>query len=268
MSNIMSSIAQKAKAGLPLSDAFVLDCHCHIGEWSNFNIPSGTAESMLASMDCTGTDTAIISAHSAIGPDFVYGNKLVMNTVKKYPQRFMGYVTINPNFPELIKSELERCFTLEGMIGIKLHPSLHGCSVDHRNYHEAYMTAVQKRCPVLVHVWGKSDVASIDRIAGQYPQAILIMGHTGGEPKAMEDAVDIIRKHENVYGDLALSAAFEGNVEWFMKEVGSKKILYGSDLPFLDPRPTLGRVALADISEEEKLDILGMNMKRILDFRQ
>jgi predicted TIM-barrel fold metal-dependent hydrolase len=46
--------------------------------------------------------------------------------------------------------------------------------------------------------------------------------------------------------------------------VGSKKILFGSDMPYFETRSTIGRIAMGKISEDEKKDILGLNMKRIL----
>ena len=77
--------------------------------------------------------------------------------------------------------------------------------------------------------------------------------------------LDTVNKHDNVYADLALSMTYEANVEWFVHEVSSKKVIYGSDAPFFDPRPAFGRVALADITDDEKKDIFGLNIKRILD---
>jgi len=81
----------------------------------------------------------------------------------------------------------------------------------------------------------------------------------------MEIAMNIVKKHENVYADIAISRAREGNVEWLVNGAGSEKILYGSDMPFFDPRPTFGRLAYANISENDKRNIFGLNMKRIIE---
>ncbi|NJD01489.1 MAG: hypothetical protein FIA99_02545 [Ruminiclostridium sp.] len=54
-------------------------------------------------------------------------------------------------------------------------------------------------------------------------------------------------------------------MEWFVKEVGSRKVLYGSDMPFIDPKPAVGRVAFAQISDDEKRDVFGKNMQRLLE---
>lgn len=260
----MSYIAKKVLEGQPLDNMLIMDCHSHMGYWHNFHCPSNTAEEMVLSMDLLGIDTAFITAHPSIGPDYRYGNDMVIDATKKYPGRFIAYVTINPNYPDFIKYELERCLEDKGVVGIKIHPAAHGCPVDHKNYRLVYETADDMALPVLIHVWGHNDVAAIGGVAERYHRPVLIMGHSGADIRAMEEALSLMNNYDNVYGDLAISMAYEGNVEWFVKEAGSKKILFGTDMPFLDPRQTLGRVALADIRDDEKEDIMGLNLKRII----
>lgn len=261
----MISIYQKARQGIPLEDILIIDCHCHMGFWKAFHAPRNTAEDMIDSMNSLGVDKAFITAHSSIGPNYVYGNDMVISAVRKYPDKFIGYVTLNPSYKDDMENEIRRCFNTEGIKGIKLHPGSHGAAVDYKNYRIAYETANDKCCPILIHVWGKGDVAAIDKLSSKYPKAQFIMGHSGGaDIKAMEDAVKVAASHENVYLDLAISMVYEGNVEWFVNEVGSKKVLYASDMPFFDPRPNFGRVAMAELADDEKQNIFGLNMERIL----
>lgn len=263
----MTDITEKARRGLPLDDVLIIDCHCHMGYWQHFNVPEGNAEGMLRSMDSLGTDRACITAHASIGPDYIYGNTMVLNTVKHYPERFWGYVTINPNYEEDIEDELSRCLAVDGIIGIKIHPSCHGCQIDYKNYQPVYEIANSNKYPILIHVWGNSAVKTVDKLAGQYPNAIFIMGHGGADIDAMFTAIEVVNKRDNVYVDLAISKVREGNVEWLVKEMGSSKILYGTDMPFFDPRPAFGRLAFAEISDEEKKNIFGLNMDSLLNVR-
>lgn len=260
----MTLIAEKWKAGQPLDDALIVDCHTHMGPWHNFYVPNGFAEGMLGIMDRVGLNVACVAAMAAIGPDYKAGNDLVLEAVARYPERFIAYATVNPNYPEEMRQELDRCFAFDGVRGIKVHPAFHGCPIDHPLLHPAYETAEREGCPVLVHTWGMDDMRIMDQLAASYPQVAFIMGHAGGEIRAMERAVTIVNKHDNLVVDLALSTAYEGNVEWLVREMGAKRVLFGSDMPFFDPRPTLGRIALAQIREEEKRDVLGLNMKRLL----
>ena len=261
----MSNITERARKGLPLDDVMIIDCHCHMGFWYNFHTPRNDAEGLLISMNTLGIDMACVTAHASIGPNYRFGNDIVIDAVSKYSNRFIGYVTVNPNYVDYIRNELDRCFNIPEFKGIKIHPAFHGCPVDYKNYRIAYETANEKGCIILIHTWGKGDITAVGRLADQYPAAMFIMGHTGGtEGRAMEDAIEVIKRCDNVYADLAVSLAYEGNVEWFVREIGSKKVLFGSDMPFYDPRSGFGRVAMADISDEEKKDIFGLNMKKLL----
>ena len=259
------SIFDKAKSGLALTDILIIDSHNHIGCWKEFHIPENTAEGMLVSMDTLGIDKAFITAHASIGPDYVYGNDIVIDALRRFPDRFLGYATVNPSYEEDMKHELERCFRAPGMRGIKLHPSSHGSSVDNKKYRIAYEAANERGCPILIHTWGRADVAAIDRMSAQYKKAQFIIAHSGAYIEAMSDAIDIVNSRDNAYLDLAISLPYEGNVEWLVREAGSKKILFGTDMPFFDPRHTFGRVVMADITDDEKKDILGLNMQRLLD---
>jgi Predicted metal-dependent hydrolase of the TIM-barrel fold len=261
----MNDLIDNVKAGLPLNDVLIIDCHCHHGPYRNFNNPRNSALDMIKSMDNLGISKACITPHAAsVGPDYIYGNDLAIDSVINYPERFLGYVSLNPNYPSDMGHEIERCFKVENMIGIKLHPSYHGAQIDSKAYDDAYSFANRISCPVLIHVWGKEDVAAIDRMAQKFPQAVLIMGHAGADIGAMENACKVALIHENVYLDTALSSAYQGNIEWLTELAGSERILFGTDIPFYDPRHVFGKVAASDLAEKDKKNILGLNMQRIL----
>lgn len=261
----MSSMADDAKAGLLLKDVPIIDEHNHLGRWSAFYVPGGgTIDQMIARMDQVGIAKICVTAHASIGPDCVYGNDLVMDAVRRYPDRVIGYVTVNPNYPESMKRELDRCFAVPGFRAIKFHPACHGQEADCGGYAAALEEADRRGCPILIHTWGEANVREIDGLAGRYPNAKFIMAHMGGEIHAMELALDVIVRRPNVYGDLAVSTPAEGNVEWFVREVGSKRILFGTDMPFYDPSHVIARVALADLSEDEKRDIFYRNTAELM----
>lgn len=259
-------IFEKASKGLPLDDVLIIDIHDHIGPYLQFNIPGNDAAGMISSMDNLEIDMAFITAHvAAVGPDYKLGNDIVMKAVTEHPERFIAYATLNPYYKDDIPGELKRCFAYKGFKGIKLHPGGHGTIIEDSAYDYVYEFADQNRLPILIHVWGKADVAAINRLCAKYPNAIFIMGHGGADSKAMEDAAKVISERENAYVDVAISFAPQGNIEWFVEKAGSKKILFGTDMPFYDPRHTFGRVAMACISDEDKRNIFGLNAKRILN---
>jgi predicted TIM-barrel fold metal-dependent hydrolase len=54
-------------------------------------------------------------------------------------------------------------------------------------------------------------------------------------------------------------------VEWYVKTVGAKKMLFGTDMPSMEGRGNFCRLAMAEIEESDKQDIFGLNMKGIID---
>lgn len=261
----MQTILETARAGKPLDGIKIIDSHSHMGDYFAFYIPDPSADGMVRLMDRVGIDTACITPHMAsCGSDYREGNDMVMESMKRHPGRFLGYCTINPNYPEEIKEELKRCFDVRGFMGIKLHPFCHGVEIDYPGYIPVFEFADENRIPVLFHTTGKSDIQYIEYLAETYKNAYFLMGHSGFGIRGQEYAMTAINRHDNIYGDIAISFTYECNVEWMVNSVGSKKILYGSDMPFFDPRPAVGRVALADLTDEQKQDIFYNNLYGII----
>lgn len=261
----MKKILELAIEGKPLDGVKIMDAHSHMGDYNAFYIPDPSAEGMVRVMDLVGIDTACVTPHTAsCGSDYREGNDQIMEAMRNHPGRFLGYCTINPNYPKEIKEEMKRCFDVRGFMGIKLHPFCHGVEIDYKGYNPVYEFANEHKIPVLFHTTGKSDVMFIEHLAETYPDANFIMGHAGFGMRAQEYAMEAVNCHNNIYVDIAISFTYEGNVEWMVESVGSQKVLYGSDMPFFDPRPAVGRVALADLTDEEKENIFYNNIYRMI----
>ena len=74
----------------------------------------------------------------------------------------------------------------------------------------------------------------------------------------------VVRDCPNVYADLASSIAPMGGFEALVDMVGARKVLYGSDAPLHDMAYQIGRVLFAKMSDEDKADILGHNLERLI----
>jgi predicted TIM-barrel fold metal-dependent hydrolase len=259
------TILEQVQNSLPLTQFDVIDCHCHIGLWGRFNANECGENGLIKSMREVGTLKSLISSHSAIGPDFKFGNTEMLNAVTKFPDCFFGYAVINPHYKSEIKEELERCFSNESIIGIKIHAGLAMCQIDNPNYEEAYEYANMNKKIVLLHTWSLEDVNATQKIADKYKDAIFIMGHGGGpEYMAQEQAIKAVNSYSNIYLDTALSQPYNGNIEYLVGKADITKILYGTDCSFYSPLHTLGRIAYANISDDHKKAIFGGNIKKIL----
>jgi len=120
-----SAWQQQLRAGEPLRDLIILDGHAHIGEYANFYMNEPGAGSMVAVMDRIGMQAAIVSANASISSNNDYGNQMVLQAVRAYPGRFLGYVVANPWETEEMEATLNHYLDQPGMVAIKLHPELH-----------------------------------------------------------------------------------------------------------------------------------------------
>ena len=264
----MSTLWNRVRAGEILKDELIIDCHAHMGPWFNFHIADDPwAAGMVAAMDTCGVDTLISAPHVAIGPDSPLGNSFVAEAVARFPGRIAGYCTVNPNYPaEETVSELEKHVAHGNLIGIKIHPSVHLHRADGDGYRPMWEWAQAHKVPVLSHTWENCPwcaPAKFVDLGKAYPDVPVLLGHSGGGASGNLVAVEAARQWENLYLDLTGSQLPYGILEIMVEKIGADRVLFGTDIPFVDIRPQIGYVTFARISDDDKRKILGLNTKRI-----
>jgi predicted TIM-barrel fold metal-dependent hydrolase len=263
----MSGFEERIHAGLPLHDVEIIDMHAHVGPFYNLHIPAASAADMVHVMDLCGIGRTVVSANLSFEADIAAGNDMMLASVAAYPGRLLGACAVSGSHPDLSWGEMERCFDQPGVVLIKIHPWYSKCALNDPRMKGIYAFAEERRAPVLVHTWLDGDpFGSLDlfaEAARAHPGIRWIMGHSGG-PYGSRRAVEIARELPNVFLDTTLSMGPARQIEFFVGEVGAERILFGTDNPFIDPRPQIGRVGLARISNQNKIDIFGGNAKRLL----
>lgn len=263
---------EAAIRGRALDGTFVVDAHCHLGPWCAFHIPDfGGLDSMLEVMDRCGIDVACIAPHVGIGPDVEWANRLTAEAMRRYPDRIWGYICFDPNLPsQRMLDELKRYHEVHGMRGIKLHPDTHRHPLDGPRYEPAFEFAARNGLYILTHTWdgsGFSDPQRAGVVAERFPEVPILMGHCGGSPRGYEKSVEVAKAHKNAFLEICGSEYSGVWMEGLVRQIGADRIVFGTDMPFHDPRFQLGRVVLSKISDEEKCLILGENMRAIHDGR-
>jgi predicted TIM-barrel fold metal-dependent hydrolase len=256
--------ARSVLQGLPLSEVRVVDCHAHVGHYASLHIPETGMAEMIATADRLGIETLCLSALEAISADYRRGNDCVSRAMLDYPGRVRGYVVVNPHYPEEILPEIERCFAAAPFIGLKFHPAGHEYPSDGPAYEAALAYAHEHGLVVLSHNWGSADY--LDRVSQRYPRAHFIQAHSAAAWRGIAplDYLRVAKTRPNVFLDLALSMAWYGALERAVAEAGSEHLLFGTDAAFLDPAVAVGRIAFAQVPDEDKVKILGLNMLGII----
>ena len=265
----MSALLHLMLAGKPLQ-GLVVDAHGHLGPSPAFHIPDNGPAAMAARMDRVGIRRLCIASHTACYADFGAGNDETAAALDAFPDRFIGGIVLNAHDPDEIGPELDRCLALSPSKGgfryIKLHSSLHKYRLDSEACEPIWREAERRNLPVLVHSWAGSPDCGYDackKVAMAHPDVRLILGHSLA-PDGYDDACRLVEAHPNVYLDTVTSLVNYGQLDFMVTRIGAERILYGSDMPFLDPAPQLAKVVFARIPDDAKRRILGGNAARLL----
>ena len=62
-----------------------------------------------------------------------------------------------------------------------------------------------------------------------------------------------------------MSSLSHSSIEDGVHALGADRFLYGSDIPLLDPRSQVAKIATAEISQEDKRKILGLNASKLFN---
>ncbi|MGE5531893.1 MAG: amidohydrolase family protein [Bacteroidota bacterium] len=251
-----------------LKDEFIVDAHAHMDTWYNFHIPEqGTPASMVHSMDLLGIDITIVAPHICIGPDYCKGNRDAYAAARQFPGRLLPFVTVNPNYPiEDIQAEIEYWDKQGPIVGFKFHPSCHAADACHENYYPVFEYCQERSLPILSHNWTGGSVngkETLHGLAEVFPRVTFIIGHAASGWSVIDTNCEIANRYQNVMLDTTGSGLFFDAIPEMVRRVGPERIIWGTDNPFIDPRPALGRLLLARIGDDEKRMILGLNAKRI-----
>ena len=246
----------------------IFDCHGHLGVHPDFPAYKHTAEEMLEVMDLLNIEVLAITSTRACYTDCPRGNAEVDQALRKYPQRFRGYITVNPRPPGEGLRELERWSHFHRPPLIKFHPDLHKYPVNGEAYQPLWDFAHQTRGVVLVHTWesdpncGPLMLAPIGR---SYPHARIVVGHSGVTWRGYEQALEAAEAAPNTYLDITGSQSHRTMLERMVARVGADRILFGSDLPYLEAAMAIGRVLSAKISDQDREKIFRKNFMTLIE---
>ena len=247
-------------------DCPIIDIHGHMGNWKGIYFPHAQPVEMVKSMDRAGVKMVVFSHHAAISsPDVLNRNSI--EAVNQFPDRFRAYCVINPNYPDITKRELDTYDEFKHVYaGLKFHASMHNLSYLSGGYQSAWEFADDRKLVVLVHTWSGSDTCGEDimrKIADRYRNVRLILGHS--MHNNWTAAIELASDFPNVYLDTcAVLDERSGVLERFVKEAGSHKVLFGTDIPWFSLHYYIGSVIAADITEDDMRNIFYRNAQRLL----
>lgn len=238
----------------------IIDCHCHAGKGDGLTGPWDTAaplERYLHRAGQAGITRSVLFA--VFNTDYTAANREVARIVAARPGRFRGFVFIHPiRDGGRVFAIVRQAVEVYGFCGIKVHR--HDGSISRE-----ICEAARAFClPVLYDVIG--EVAQVELLASEYPEIPFIIPHLGSfgdDWKAHKGLIDLMVRYPNVHSDTSGVRRFD-YLEEAVHRAGARKILFGSDGPWLHPGIELAKVLALDLSPEDRELILGKNLLRLV----
>jgi predicted TIM-barrel fold metal-dependent hydrolase len=238
----------------------IIDCHCHAGRGDGLTGPWDTNAPLngyLRWADAAGIGRTVLFA--AFHSDYRVANREVARIVRRRPDRFYGFAFLHPardrgRIELLVREAVEQ----HGFRGIKVHRH------DARITREICEAARAWSLPVLYDVMG--EVSVVELLATEYPDVNFIIPHLGSfadDWRAQLALIDHLERHPNVYTDTSGVRRYD-ILEAAAKRAGARKILFGSDGPWLHPGVELAKVRALGFPPQEERKVTAGNILRLM----
>ena len=242
------------------SPAHVIDCHCHAGEGDGFTGPWDTRaplDGYLKRARRAGIGQTVLLA--AFHSDYAVANRQVARIVHSAPHRFLGFAFVHAARDRgRIACMVAEAVTRLGFVGIKVHRH------DARLSREVCQAARKWRLPVLYDPMG--EVPAVELAASEYPDVPFIIPHLSSfadDWRAQREFIDVMVRRPNVFTDTSGVRRFD-LLEEALARAGARKILFGSDGPWLHPGVELAKVLALPLTAEQRRLVLRDNLLRLL----
>lgn len=184
-----------------------------------------------------------------------------------HSDRFIPFASVHPRDSD--KREKLREFAAAGARGVKLHPEMQRFFPDDDGAMEIYEECGRLGLPIIFHC-GRSGIEP-ERIrpyplprwfaapALTFPKVQFVLGHAGARDG--DEAIALAKRFDNVW--LEITGQGVTMLDRMMREVGSERLLFGSDWPFYPLAATLAKVLIvSDRQPQVRAAILRDNALR------
>jgi uncharacterized protein len=198
-------------------------------------------------------------------------NEYVAEIVQTYPDKFIGFASVDPLMGEAAARELEHCVKELGLRGLKISPIYQEYPPACPEAMILYAKAEELGVPIVIHqawtVMPRSPMKYalpylLDDVMIAFPELRMISAHIG--VPWVSETLCMAAKHRNFYVDISgrHSQVYQGALRQLFRDLTQAgemglwhKVLWGSDHPWVDPADYLQDIR----NINEYADILHMD---------
>lgn len=190
-------------------------------------------------------------------------NQTALKLRDYYKGRYIPGFHIHPDYLDESIKEIDKMKELGVNLIGEIVPFLHGYFIKNNNNLDEILDYAQKKDMVVsIHTM---EHIYMDELIKKHKHLKIVMAHPGEHTDVFRH-IDRMKLSDNCYLDLSGNGITRfGMLNRLVKEVGSERLIYGSDYPICNPIPFLkGVVDDMYLTDLEKENILSKNAKRLL----
>ncbi len=197
--------------------------------------------------------------------------EVMLAPYKRWPDRFLGLIHLNANDIQGSLDAVNRWLNDGPMVGVYFPGGARGAlCCAHRNFDPIVARVAELGGLIMQHTWfdatetdgqGVSTPSDLAILAGRFPQVHFVCAHAGGE---WERGIRAIRAFQNISVETSGFDPTAGFIDMAVRELTAKRIIFGSHLPTRSLGTEFGKILGARISETDRHQILGANLRDLL----
>ncbi|CAF1363281.1 unnamed protein product [Adineta steineri] len=226
--------------------------------------------STIAALDAANVDRMLISAWYAPN-NIMISNEEVSTFATQSNGRLVGVGSVDITRPNLIMREIRRCIEKYNFKAIRVLPWLFQVPPTDRRFYPVYAACCELNVPFCTQIGHTgplmpSEVGRpiyLDQVALDFPDLTIVAGHIGYP--WTDEAIAVATKHPNIYIDTSAYTIqrYPRALIEYMRNHGSKKVLFGSNYPMIDPVKALDGLDNLKLDEKTRSLFLSQNAIRV-----
>lgn len=250
----------------------IVDAHAHVS-----NSSFGNVETLLKQLDEAKIDKAILVPGGMLDirrmSEYIKGkekpvtlippNDIVKSAMNEHPDRFYGFICVNPHENEKAIKMLESGVMKDGYVGLKLAPMVHEFSLTSRTVKMLAKKCGELGVPFYTHTVFSPAAATIKlgMLAEEFPDTNFILGHMGFGPVDI-DGFELASRYDNFY--LETSGGSYMGIKLAIEKAGPEKLIFGSEFPLQHPGVELKKIEALGLNKKDRNKVLADNILKII----
>jgi len=259
-------------------DEYIKHDSCFSLLYSDPKAKLATTEELIASMDEAEIDLSVVLNIGWVSHELcVETNNYILDSISRYPDRLIGFCSIQPKAGDAAIAELERC----AKAGAKGLGEMRSDVQDFDLANKAIMkpiidVAIKHDLIFLTHssepvghqYIGKGSITPdlLYSFILDSPDLKLVCAHWGGGLPFYALMPEVAKALTNVFFDTAATIfLYQPQIFPQVSDItGSDKILFGTDYPLISQNRIIAQIQSLELTEEDKAKILGGNAQKLL----